>query len=425
MLYNLLSKLATAFRRPRAPALVLPIALAGLALAAAGCGNSVPGDGVANVDGEVIEKRDFERWLNAAARSQQAQPGAAPTQVALPDPPEFRKCAAARIRQPAQPGTPKPNEQQARDLCRQEYGLLRDQVMQFLVSSQWIEAEAADRDIEASDGEVDKMFDEQKRQSFPSDPEYRQFLQASGQTERDLKFRVRLDVLSNKVREDIVKGKANATDAEVRDFYNRNKGQFGQPERRDLSVVLTEKEAEAKRARDAIEGGKSFAEVAKRSSIDEASKKQDGKLTGVAKGQQEAALDRAVFGAKKGELVGPERTQFGWYVFRVDKVTQGSQQSFEQARETIRAQLRSKKEQDALTAFVRDFQKEYKEKTNCARGYTIAQCKNGPKLADPASPEAQGAPQGGGAPPTQGGGQSAPPTQGGGQAPPSGGGGGG
>ncbi len=414
MLYDPLSTLATAFRHCRAHVLLVPAALGLLSLAATGCGGNVPAGAVANVDGEVIEKRDFDRWLNAAARSQQAQPGAAPTQVALPDPPEFRKCAAARIRQPAPKGTPKPNEQQARDLCRQEYGLLRDQVMQFLISSEWIEAEADERGIEATDREVDRTFEDQKRQSFPSDVEYRQFLQASGQTEADLKFRVRLDVLSNKVREEIVKGKGNASNAEVRNFYNRNQGQFGQPERRDLSVVLTEKEAEAKRARDAIEGGQSFAQVAKRSSIDEASKERGGKLTGVAKGQQEAALDRAVFAAKKGELVGPVRTQFGWYVFRVDKVTPGSQQSFEQARETIRAQLRSQKEQDALTAFVRDFQKEYKEKTNCARGYTIAQCKNGPKLQDPASPEGQGAPQGGGAPPTEGGGQAPPPGGGGG-----------
>ena len=414
MLDDPLSMLATAFRHRRAYVLLVPAGLVLLALAATGCGGTVPAGAVANVDGEVIEKRDFDRWLNAAARSQQAQPGAAPTQVALPDPPEFRKCAAARIRQPAPKGTPKPNEQQARDLCRQEYGLLRDQVMQFLISSEWIEAEAEERGIEATDREVDRMFEDQKRQSFPSEVEYRQFLQASGQSEADLKFRVRLDVLSNKVREEIVKGKGNASNAEVRNFYNRNQGQFGEPERRDVSVVLTEKEAEAKRARDAIEDGQSFAQVAKRSSIDEASKERGGKLTGVAKGQQEAALDRAVFGAKKGELVGPVRTQFGWYVFRVDKVTPGSQQSFEQARETIRAQLRSQKEQDALTAFVRDFQKEYKEKTNCARGYTIAQCKNGPKLQDPASPEGQGAPQGGGAPPTEGGGQAPPPGGGGG-----------
>ncbi|MBA3370148.1 MAG: peptidyl-prolyl cis-trans isomerase [Thermoleophilaceae bacterium] len=416
--------------RPRAalrsrPRLLLVGAAVLAAAALAGCGNSVPSDGVANVDGEVIDKQEFEHWLGAAARSQQAQPGAAPMPVALPDPPEFRKCAAAKIAAPPQPGAPKPNEQQGRELCKQEYGLLRDQVMQFLVSSLWIEAEASDRDLEAADGEVDKMFNDQKRQSFPSDQEYQQFLKASGQTEEDLRYRVKLDVLSNKVREAIVKGKADVSEAEVRSFYSKNKGQFGQPERRDLSVVLTEKEADAKKARKALDGGAEFKDVAKKYSIDEASKGQGGKLTGVGKGQQEMALDDAVFTAKQGELTGPVKTQFGFYVFEVDKVAPGSQQSFEQSRETIRAQLRSTKEQKALTAFVEGFQKEFKEKTNCAKGFTIPQCKNGGKLPSPNDPAAQGAPQQGvpqqGAPqqgaPQQGG-QGAPPTQG---APPSGG----
>ncbi|CAA9484952.1 MAG: hypothetical protein AVDCRST_MAG45-390 [uncultured Solirubrobacterales bacterium] len=400
-----------------------PALLAALALA--GCGNSVPSDGVANVDGEVIERQEFDHWLSAAALSQQAQPGAAPMQVALPDPPEFRKCAAAKLKQPQPPGTPKANEGQARELCKQEYTALRDQVMQFLVSSRWIEAEASDRDLEATDEEVDKMFNDQKRQSFPSDREYQQFLKASGQTEEDLKYRVKLDVLSNKVREAIIKGKADVSDAEVRAFYDKNKGQFGQPERRDLSVVLTEKEADARKARQELEGGASFADVAKKYSIDEASKGQGGKLTGVAKGQQERALDDAVFKAKQGELVGPIKTSFGFSVFEVGKVTPGNQQSFEQSRETIRAQLRSTKEQNALNAFVEDFQKEFKAKTDCAKGFTIAQCKNGGKLPSPTDPAAQGGvPQQGvpqqGAPqqgaPQQGG-QGAPPTQG---APPSG-----
>ena len=101
-------------------------------------------------------------------------------------------------------------------------------------------------------------------------------------------------------------------------------------------------------------------------------------------------------------------------MFEVVKVNPGSQQSFEQSKETIRAQLRSTKEQEALNKFVVDFQKEFKDKTNCAKGFTVPQCKNGGKLPDPNDPAAQGAPQQG-AP--QQGGQGAPPTQGG--APPS------
>ena len=40
--------------------------------------------------------------------------------------------------------------------------------------------------------------------------------------------------------------------------------------------------------------------MAKTYSIDEASKAQGGKLPAVAKGQQEKALDNAIFTAKKG-----------------------------------------------------------------------------------------------------------------------------
>jgi foldase protein PrsA len=402
-------------RRPRKPVLLTLTAGLLAALAFAGCGNDVPPGAVANVDGTVIEKSEFDRWLVAAARSQQQQAGAPGGPVSIPDPPDYRKCAAARVKQPQQSGATKLNEQQARTLCKQEYDLLRDQVMQFLISSEWIEKEAESRGIEATDAEVDRMFDQQKRQSFQNEGQYQEFLRASGQTEADLKFRIRLDVLSNKVREEIVKDKGEVTDSQVRDYYNKNKSQFGEPEKRDLSVVLTQKEAEAAKAKRALEDGQSFREVAKRYSIDEASKGQGGKLPGVTRGQQDAAFDQAVFKAKKGELVGPVKTQFGFYVFRVDKITPGSQQSFEQSRETIKAQLRSEKEQKALDAFVKEFQKEYRDKTNCAKGYAISQCKNGPKEQPQMPGAGQGAPpQGGqGAPP-----QGAPPVQGN---PPSGG----
>jgi foldase protein PrsA len=396
---------STRARRPLPLAVLAALLALGLAVVA-GCGDSVPRDAVANVDGEIITKKRFDHWLQAAARSQgAAQPG---TPVAVPDPPRFDRCAAEKVRQPQGRGAPKLNPQQAREMCRQEYDVLRDQVMQFLISSRWVELEAAEQGVEATPAEVDRTFQEQKQQSFPSDREYQQFLRASGQTEQDIKYRVELDVLSNAVRKKVVGDQGEVSNAEIRDYYNRNRSQFGQPERRELSVVVTENQARARRAKQALEDDQSFRAVARRYSIDDASKRSGGKLT-VTKGQQEQALDQAVFSARRGQLVGPVKTQLGWYVFRVDKITPGSQQSFDQSRETIKSQLRAEKEQKALDKFVREFQREYKEKTNCARGYVIYQCKNGPK--EPPQQGVPGAPPGaqGGAPPS--GGQSAPPPQ--------------
>ena len=94
-----------------------------------------------------------------------------------------------------------------------------------------------------------------------------------------------------------------------------------------MRIVLTKDKAKAEQAKKALESGDSWKEVAKKYSIDTQSKSQGGKLPPVSKGQQEKALDDAIFSAKKGELVGPVKTQFGYYDFEVDKVTPASQQT--------------------------------------------------------------------------------------------------
>ena len=398
-------------------------ALLVLAIAVASCGGGVPQNGVATVGDEVITKKEYNHWLTAAAKGQAAQagPGGA---AAVPDSPEFKKCIAGKKKTPTPKGTPKPKDADLKKQCQQEYDALRQQVMQFLISAEWIQQEADARGIKTSDKEVQKEFQDQKKQSFPKDKDYQEFLKSSGQTEDDLLFRVKLDVLSNQVREKVTQGKDKVSDKEITDYYNKNKSRFATPETRDLNVVLTEKEADAKKAQAELKSGKSFKEVAKKYSIDEASKSQGGKLPAVAKGQQEKALDQAVFKAKKGQLTGPVKTQFGYYVFEVTKVKKASQQTLEESKESIRAQLKSQKEQGALDKFVKSFQDKYRKKTECADDYKkglAEQCGNVDKPKDTTSQSPQGAPGGGpqDVPPQQGG---APPAGGAQQVPPQGGG---
>jgi foldase protein PrsA len=167
--------------------------------------------------------------------------------------------------------------------------------------------------------------------------------------------------------------------ADVEDYYSKNQKRFAQPERRDLLIVLTKTEAKAQEAKQAIDGGQPWKDVAKQYSIDEASKAQGGKLAAVAKGQQDKAFEDAVFAASKGEVGGPVKTQFGWYVFQVQKITPASQQSLEQSRDTIKNLLRSQRQQKALDAFIKDFREQYKDETNCSDDFRVAECKNAPK----------------------------------------------
>jgi foldase protein PrsA len=348
----------------------------------AGCGG-VPGNAVAEVDGTAIEKDTYEHWLNVASKS-----GGPDSKV--PVPPDYKDCIAQLKKTAAKPaeGQPKQTDADYKKQCEQQYNQLRDQVLGLLISFQWIEREAEDQGIKVTDAEVKKSFEEQKKQSFPKTADYEKFLKDSGQTNEDVLQRVRLDTLSQKIRDKVTKGKDKVTDQQIADYYNKNKAQFAQPERRDLSIVLTKTEAKAKEAKAALDSGESFKSVAKKYSIDDASKAQGGKLPAVAKGQQEKAFDEAIFKAKKGKISGPVKTQFGWYVFRVDKVSKASQQTLAQAKTTIKQVLASQNQQKALDEFVKDFRKKWKEKTECREDYVTQDCKNAPKPTPTPTPGA-------------------------------------
>jgi foldase protein PrsA len=345
------------------------------AVAIAGCGSGVPANSVATVDGTPIKKTDFNHWLTVAAK-QQAAGGAS---VPVPDPPNYTKCVAALQKQPVAKGQQKPSDAALRSQCQQQYEGLKGQVMQFLVESEWLVKEAQARKLTAKQSDVQKQLNTQINQSFPKRSDFNKFLQSSGMTMQDLLFRVKLDILTQQVRQKIVQGKDKVSNAAITSYYDKNKSRFAQPERRDLLVVLTKDKATANKAKGQLAGGTSWAKVAKKYSIDQASKSQGGRLPGVAKGQQEAAFDSAIFGAKKGKIEGPVKTQFGYYVFKVTAITAASQQSLSQAHDTILNILRSQQEQTALNNFVKDYQKKYKGKTQCAKGFVVSSCKNAPK----------------------------------------------
>ena len=368
----------------------LGIALLGLsAIAISACGNDVPSGAVATVGDESISQQEFDRWFKTASAAQ-AQGG----QVAEPDPPDFEKCVATKKKLPQPQGQDKPSDSELKKQCKTEYETLRTQVMQFLIQAEWVQQEAEKQDVKVTDAQINKSLEDQKKQAFPNEKAYKEYLKSSGLTEEDVLFRVKLDQLQQKLTQKITEDSKKVTDQDIEEYYEKNKKRFAQPERRDLRVVLTKTEAKAQEAKQALEDGDSFKQVAKQYSIDEASKAQGGKLPAITKGQQEKAFDEAIFSADKGELVGPVKTQFGWYVFEVDKITEASQQTLEQSKETVRNLLRSQGQQEALDEWIKNFREEYKDDTSCADDFRIAECSNAPKEETDTGPASGGNPGG-------------------------------
>jgi foldase protein PrsA len=343
------------------------------------CGSSgIPGDAVVQVGSTPITKATFEHWLGVAAASSAATAGATAPKPVVPDPPTYAACIAhfqAIAPKPVK-GQPKPTEAQYKAQCEQEYTALKQQVLGFLISANWVLGEASDQGLSVSNTEVEKKFNELKTQQFPKEAAFQKFLTSTGQTVSDLLLRVKLNLLSQKIQQKISKeGGKTVSSAEIEKYYNENKQRFGQPERRDLRIILTKTAAQAEAAKKEIQSGKSFATVAKKVSIEPASKANGGVLAGVVKGQEQAALDSAVFAAKTSVLSGPVKTPFGYYVFEVTATHPPSEQALAQVKESIKQQLMAQKQQSALTKFVSGFKKKWEGRTECRKEYTVQDCK--------------------------------------------------
>jgi foldase protein PrsA len=356
-----------------------------LALSACG-GGGIPGNAVIKIGSDPIKTSEFDHWMQVAATGQQQQTGAT-GKAQIPQPPDFKACIVQKKKTATKPakGQPTPTDATYKAQCKTEYDGLKDSVMQFLISSAWIEGESHDQGVKISDTDVKKDFDKQRQTSFPKDADYTKFLQTSGYVQEDLLYRIRVNDLSTKLRDHVLKGSDKVSDAAISTYYNKNKSKFAQPEKRDLKIVLTKTEAQAKAAKAKLDAGQSFATVAKKYSIDQGTKDNGGLLAAVPKGQQEKALDDATFKADKGKIEGPVKTQFGYYVFEVAKITPGSQQTLDQSKASIKQLLVSQQQQNKLNAFVKTFQKKWKDRTDCRKGYATSDCKNGPKAATTAA----------------------------------------
>ncbi len=326
---------------------------------ATGVGKDEPADdSVAVVDGEQISEEDFNRALDQAAKRQGLEE------------------------------VPAPGDEQ--------YEPLRDEALNDVLDTAWILGEADERGVQASDREVQQEFERTKEENFETEKEYQDFLEESGFTQEDIDQRVRLQVLSTKIQDQITEDAGDVPEGQARDFYEANEEQFVQPASRNVRIVVNEDAEKAQRAANQLSednSPESWNRVAQNLSTDAATKDNGGLREGVTEGTFGSELDEQIFNAEQGEVVGPVETEQGQYVFQVDTVTEAQTVPFEEAREQIDQQLSGQLQQQAFSAFLSDYRDRWIERTICADDFLIDRCDNfeggQQPCPDPSLPEEQ------------------------------------
>jgi foldase protein PrsA len=219
--------------------------------------------------------------------------------------------------------------------------------------------------------QVQQRFQAERQAQFPSQAQFQAFLTQYGYTTGDLLFRTRVQLLYNKLIQKVTKP---VTTADINAYYAAHQSQFGTAETRNLRIVLTKTQSQAQAAKSALSSGQSWDAVAKKYSIDPATKSRGGVLNNISKGQTDQALESAAFSAQVGKVVGPVKGQFGYYVIQVTKINGGTHKSLAQSSSVIRQTLTAQAQSSAQSKVDSQAKKNWLSKTNCRTDYAMADC---------------------------------------------------
>ncbi|MCK9250694.1 MAG: peptidyl-prolyl cis-trans isomerase [Solirubrobacteraceae bacterium] len=363
--------------RPLRTVLAAGAIAAPAALVLTGCGG-LSADAVAKIGGTEITKAQFDQSYQLATYKLNGVAVLSQKDAKLISvKPPYTSCIAEVKKQAPKPekGQPAIPDSQYKQQCEQLHEQVRDEAISLLLQDEIVKSEAEDRDVKVTKAELDKGYEEWLTAAIGGKKNIAKFEKVVGLKESVLRNQYASEKLGQKLQEAVQKKDGTTTDKDVKEYYEKNKAQYTQPETRNLHVVLTKGEDEAKKAKAELDGGAKFADVAKKYSIDETTKQAGGKLAGVTKGQQEKALENAAFGAKQGEVVGPVKTESGFYVVRVDKVTASKVVPYDEVKELLTQQVKAERTNNAWTNFTKKAIDDWKEKTECRDGYVVAFCK--------------------------------------------------
>lgn len=272
-----------------------------------------------------------------------------------------QQVAQAKLKKKPEPGSDK-------------YGELKVTALGELLDQAWIEGQAEELDISVTDKQIEDELATIKKQSFGSQQAYDKFLEESGYTQEDVNDRVRLQLLSTQIQEQVSGEAPKASSNEIQAYYDAEKGsQFTTKESRDVRIILNKdksKVEEAKKALEADNSPKSWEKVAPKYSSDTTSKSKGGLQEGITEEFLQGALKAAVFDSATGELVGPVKFQTNYVVVEVVKLNPGKVQSLEEARSQIESTLGQEKQQEFFSEFVTEYQTKWRQRTYCASGVT-------------------------------------------------------
>jgi peptidyl-prolyl cis-trans isomerase C len=144
---------------------------------------------------------------------------------------------------------------------------------------------------------------------------------------------------------------ARSTDEAIKKWYDDHAVQFARPQAKARHILVAD-EAEAKAIyADVAAHPETFADVAMKKSTDKGSAKEGGDLGWFEKQRMVPEFADAVFAGKKGDLVGPVKTKFGYHVILIEEMRDSV--PVDEVKDKIKEQLKN----DVIEGYIEELKK--------------------------------------------------------------------
>jgi len=191
---------------------------------------------------------------------------------------------------------------------------------------------AKDAGISVEQSEVDEELNMIKLQ-FGSEDIFNYALMQNGLTEESLREQITFSLYAFKLStNDVV-----IEDAEVKDYFEKNKKNFDEPEKVRIAHILVNDEKTAEEILDQIKKGDKFEDLVKTKSIDTTTKNNNGELGYVAKGQMPKDFEDLVFTTKVNEVASEViKTDDGYHIIKVLEKVEEKPANYEDSKDLVK-----------------------------------------------------------------------------------------
>jgi hypothetical protein len=245
----------------------------------------------------------------------------------------------------------------------------REHALDFLIFSHWLIGEASQRHLAIAGAEVSRRLELTRLSSFyRAEAKYFRSLKQTGRTPADVRFEIEAEIAYGDLRSSVILAASHVRPAEIAAYYRAHRRTYRVSERRYFDIDNLKTGPAALKVKREVEAGKSLAPIALREALTRATAfRQPGKV----------AIERAIFAAKPGELIGPIVIEpFKVHsIFIIRRIVPFRYKTLAEVRSQIKAHLSRSKQPRALAQFNAAWRKKWTAATDCHPRFIVQECR--------------------------------------------------